>query len=99
MWNYLHFTWYINWEFNENTYKSSFYFVLIAGYKCEKKNCNQVTNKYDKDNFKYHIYRDEILKYIETNKTKIRCYKNNLFEFSYNSFNLGNNKICENCNT
>ena len=35
------------------------------------------------------------MKYIETNKTKIRCYKNNLFEFSYNSFNLGNNKICE----
>ena len=99
MWNYLHFTWYINWEFNENAYKSSFYFVIIDGYKCEKKNCNQVTNKYDKDNFKYHIYRDEILKYIETNKIKIRCYKNNLFEFSYNSFNLGNNKICKKYNT
>ena len=25
--------------------------------------------------------------------------QNNLFEFSYNSFNLGNNKICEKCNT
>ena len=83
---------------NEDTHKS-FYLELVDEYKCVTKNCNQINNKYDKDNFMYHIYIDEILKYIETDKIKIRDYKNNLFEFSYNSFIIGNNKICEKCNS
>ena len=83
---------------NEDTHKS-FYLELVDEYKCVKENNNQINNKYDKDNFMYHIYIDEILKYIETDKIKIRDYKNKLFEFSYNSFILGNNKICDKCNS
>ena len=88
----------LNQNLNEDTHKS-FYLELIDEYKCETKNCNQINIKYDKDNFVYHIYIDEILKYIETEKIKVNAYKNQLFEFSYNSFILGNTKICEKCNS
>ena len=88
----------LNEHLNGDTHKS-FYLELIDEYKCETKNCNQINIKYDKDNFVYHIYIDEILKYIETEKIKVNAYKNQLFEFSYNSFILGNTKICEKCNS
>ena len=88
----------LNENLNGDTHKS-FYLELIDEYTCETKNCNQIKNKYDKDNFMYHMYIDEILKYIEKDKIKIKEYKNKLFEFSYNSFILGNNKFCEKCNS
>ena len=88
----------LNENLNGDTHKS-FYLELIDEYTCETKNCNQIKNKYDKDNFMYHMYIDEILKYIEKDKIKIKEYKNKLFEFSYNSVILGNNKFCEKCNS
>ena len=86
---------------NENlkgdTHKS-FYLELIDEYTCGKNGCNQIQNKYDKDNFMYHIYIDDILKYIETDNKMVKDFKHKLFEFSYNSFKLENAKICGKCN-
>ena len=81
---------------NEDIHKT-FYLDLVDEYFCDKKECSKINNKYDKDNFMYHIYIDEILKYIEKENIKVNDYKNKLFEFSHNLFLSENIKICENC--
>ena len=81
---------------NEDTHKS-FYLELIDEYTCTKRGCNEIKNKYDKDNFMYHIYIDEILKYIEKQNIKVKDYKNKLFQFSYKLFLSENKKICDKC--
>ena len=76
----------------------SFYLELIDEFYCKgENNCQNVSNKYDKDNFIYHIYIDEILNFIEKNNLKIKDYKNNLFEYSYKLFLSENTKTCEKC--
>ena len=77
----------------------TFYLDLIDEYTCEQKGCNQIKNKYDKDNFIYHIYIDEILKYLSIEDIKVKDYNNKLFEYSYTSFLQSNIKICEKCNS
>jgi len=88
----------LNENLNEDLHKS-FYLELIDEYICKSnKNCeNIIKNKYDKDNFIYHIYIDEILKYIEQNNMKVKDYKNKLFELSYKLFLSENYKTCEKC--
>ena len=81
-----------------DTHKT-FYLDLIDEYTCEQKGCNQIKNKYDKDNFIYHIYIDEILKYLSIEDIKVKDYNNKLFEYSYTSFLQSNIKICEKCNS
>ena len=56
-----------------------------------------IKNKYDKDNFIYHIYIDEIIKYIEKGNIKVNNYKGKLFEYSYKLFLSENIKKCEKC--
>ena len=58
-----------------------FYLELVDEFFCKsKKNCQiNIKNEYDKDNFIYHIYIDEILKYIEKKNLKVNNYKNKLF--------------------
>ena len=86
----------LNEYLNEDIHKT-FYLELIDEYICNKKGCSQIYNKYDKDNFMYHIYIDEILKYIEKENIKVNDYKNKLFEFSHYLFLSENSKICEKC--
>ena len=76
-----------------------FYLELIDEFLCKSiKNCQiNIKNEYDKDNFIYHIYIDEILKYIEKKNLKVNNYKNKLFELSYKMFLSENVKICEKC--
>ena len=81
---------------NEDIHKT-FYLELIDEYICNKNGCSQINNKYDKDNFMYHIYIDEILKFIEKENLKVYSFKNKLFEFSHNLFTSENTKICEKC--
>ena len=86
----------LNEYLNEDIHKT-FYLELIDEYICNKKGCSQINNKYDKDNFMYHIYIDEILKFIEKGGIKVNVFKNKLFEFSHNLFLSENTKICEKC--
>ena len=81
---------------NEDIHKT-FYLELIDEYICDKNGCTQINNKYDKDNFMYHIYIDEILKFIEKGNLKVYNFKNKLFEFSHNLFISENTKTCEKC--
>ena len=76
-----------------------FYLELIDEFYCQSRNNCQITikNKYDKDNFIYHIYIDEIIKYIEQENLKVKNYKNKLFEYSYKLFLSENKKKCEKC--
>ena len=87
----------LNENLNGDLHKS-FYLELIDEFHCKGKNdCQNVSNKYDKDNFIYHIYIDEILKYIDQGNIKIKDYKNKLFDYSYKLFLSENYKICEKC--
>ena len=76
----------------------NFYLELIDEFSCKSKLCQvAINNKYDKDNFVYHIYIDEILKFIEKENVKVRDYKNQLFNYSYKLFLSENVKKCEKC--
>ena len=86
----------LNEYLNEDIHKT-FYLELIDEYICNKKGCSRINNKYDKDNFMYHIYIDEILKFIEKENIKVNDFKNKLFEFSHDLFLSENSKICEKC--
>ena len=86
----------LNEYLNEDIHKT-FYLELIDEYICYKNGCSQIDNKYDKDNFMYHIYIDEILKFIEKENIKVKDFKNKLFEFSHDLFLSENSKNCEKC--
>ena len=59
---------------------------------CQKKNIK----KYDKDNFIYHIYVDEILNEINKNHLHFQNYNHNLFKFS-RIISLNYFKNCQKC--
>jgi len=86
-------------EYLKESLHKIFYLELIDEFYCQSKNNCQITikNKYDKDNFIYHIYIDEIIKYIEQENLKVKNYKNKLFEYSYKLFLSENKKKCEKC--
>ena len=86
----------LNENLNGDTHKT-FYLELIDEYICNKKGCTHIKNNYDKDNFMYHIYVDDILNFIQKGNLKVKDYKNKLFEISYKSFLSGDLKKCEKC--
>ena len=83
----------------EEDLHKSFYLELTDEFTCKSQNNCQINveNKYDKDNFIYHIYIDEILKNIEQGNLKVKDYKSKLFEYSYNLFASQKTKKCEKC--
>ena len=89
----------LNEKSNEELHKA-IYIELIDEFSCKsRKNCQiTIENKYDKDNFIYHIYIDEIIKYIDHEKIKVRNFINKLFELSYQLFLSENIRKCEKCN-
>ena len=86
-------------EYLKEDLHKSFYLELIDEFFCKSRKKCEITikNKYDKDNFIYHIYIDEILKYIDKKNLKVKDYKNKLFELSYKLFLSENTRICEKC--
>ena len=65
--------------------------IQCNGY-CQKKNIK----KYDKDNFIYHIYVDEIMNEINKNHLHFQHYNHNLFKFS-RIISLNFFKNCKKC--
>ena len=66
---------------NQNEVHKYFFINLVEENQCTF--CQQKTSKkYDKDNFIYHIYVDEIINYIRQNKMLFNNYNHKLFIFS-----------------
>ena len=75
---------------------SNFYIELIDKVVCKKRCPNTTKTQYDKDNFLYHIYVEEIINYINDNAIKFRNSKGDLFNLSYSLY-LEQNVECEKC--
>ena len=83
-------------ENNQSEIHRYFFIDLIEELQCEQ--CkNKISKKYDKDNFIYHIYVDEIMNFIHQNNLHFQNYNRNLFQISQCS-SLNYFKNCEKCN-
>ena len=75
---------------------SNFHMELIDKVVCRKHCPNTSKNKYDKDNFLYHIYVEEIINFINENAIKFKNSKGDLFHLSYSLYS--EQKVeCEKC--
>ena len=75
-----------------------FHLKLIEETRCYKYCPCKSNKKYDKDNYIYQIYVEEIFNYINKNKLDFDDYKERLFLLSYYSLQNENIK-CEKCNS
>ena len=82
-------------DFIKEDLHKNFYLELIDEFYCCK--CKStIKNEYDKDNFIYHIYIDEILNDIDSKNIKINEYKNKFFKFTKEIYKKDKKK-CEKC--
>ena len=73
-----------------------FHLKLIEEIRCSNFCPYKSNKKYDKDNFIYHIYVEDILNYINKYQLKFDDYKYNLFMLSF--YSMKNEDIkCEKC--
>ena len=83
-----------------NSYKKqihkNFYLNLIDQNNCPKKCKNSTKIRFDKDNFSYHIYINELLNYIKQEGKRFKDTKGNLFDLSLDLYK-NEIKICETC--
>ena len=75
---------------------SNFHMELIDKVECRQRCPNSTKNNYDKDNFLYHIYVEELISYIKDNMIKFKNSKGDLFHLSYALY-LDEKKECEKC--
>ena len=75
---------------------SNFHMELIDKVECRKKCPNSYRNNYDKDNFLYHIYVNELINYLQDNAIKFKISKGDLFHLSYSLY-IDDKKECEKC--
>ena len=73
-----------------------FHLKLIEEIRCTNFCPVKSNRKYDKDNFIYQIYVEEIFNYIKSQKLVFDDFKENLFMLSYYS-SLNEVNICEKC--
>lgn len=73
-----------------------FFINLIEEIQCNGFCQKKITKKYDKDNFIYHIYVDEIMNEINKNHLHFQNYNHNLFKFS-RIISLNYFKNCQKC--
>jgi len=76
---------------------SNFYLELIDKAVCLRKCPNLTKNRFDKDNFLYQIYIEELLNYIKDNAIKFKNSKGDLFHLSYSLY-TDEKKECDRCN-
>ena len=80
---------------NQNEVHKYFFINLIEEFQCER--CqNKNSTKYDKDNYIYHIYVEEIMNFIQQNNMTFQNYNHNFFKLS-KSITLNDVKNCEKC--
>ena len=75
---------------------NNFYLNLVDKINCAKNCSSSKRVRFDKDNFSYHIYVDELLNYIRDEGIKFKDYKENLFSLSLDLFK-DEIKICDKC--
>ena len=81
---------------NENEVHKYFFINLIEEIQCTGLCQKKIYKKYDKDNFIFHIYIDEIMNYINQNNLQFQNYNKNLFKLSQ-LISLNYFKNCEKC--
>jgi len=81
---------------NENEVHKYFFINLIEEIQCNGLCQKKEIKKYDKDNFIFHIYVDEIMNYINQNNLQFQNYNKNLFKLSQ-LISLNYFKNCEKC--
>ena len=74
----------------------NFHMELIDKVVCKRKCPNSYKNNFDKDNFLYQIYVEELLNYIKDNGIKFKNSKGDLFHLSYSLY-TDDKKECESC--
>ena len=75
---------------------TNFHLQLIDKAVCLSRCPSSTKNKYDKDNFLYQIYVEELTNYIRDNAIKFKNSKGDLFHLSYSLY-TDNKKECEIC--
>ena len=75
---------------------SNFHLELIDKTVCGSRCPSSTKNKYDKDNFLYQIYVEELTNYIRDNAIKFKNSKGDLFHLSYSLYS-DNKKECQIC--
>ena len=85
----------LNTNYQRETH-NNFHMELIEKAVCRKNCPNSIKNKYDKDNFLYHIYVQELINYIKDNALKFKDTKGNLFRLSYSLY-TEEKRVCEKC--
>ena len=75
---------------------NNFYLDLVDRINCSKKCSSSMRVRFDKDNFSYHIYVDELLNFIRNEGIKFKDSKGNLFELTLSLFK-DEIKVCDKC--
>ena len=81
---------------NQKEVHQYFFINLIEEIKCSESCEKSFSKKYDKDNFIYHIYIDEIIRYIHENHLHFQNFNHNLFRLS-NMITLNDYSNCQKC--
>ena len=74
----------------------NFYLNLVDKINCAKNCSSSKRVRFDKDNFSYHIYVDELLNFIRDEGIKFKDSKENLFSLSLDLFK-NEIKFCDKC--
>ena len=75
---------------------NNFHMELIDKSVCRKNCPNSINNKFDKDNFLYHIYVQELINFIKDNSIQFNKAKGDLFHLSYSLY-TDEKKECNKC--
>ena len=79
-----------------NQVHNNFYLDLVDRINCAKRCSSSMRVRFDKDNFSYHIYVDELLNFIRNEGIKFKDSKGNLFELTMSLFK-DEIKVCDKC--
>ena len=85
----------LNIDYKEQIH-NNFYLDLVDKTRCSDRCESSLKVRFDKDNFSYHIYVDELLNYIKDEGIKFQYSKGNLFDISLSLYK-SEVKVCQKC--